>query len=304
MSIPATVIYHSADFDGIFCREIARKFLPKDTVFHGWDFGDKPLPIPPEGTIYVMDLPVDRVFGGAFHASGTAGVYLGGKDFTDRLIWIDHHKSSIDTHPSWLDGYRIDGVAACRLAWQWFTCDEIKVLLPTKENFVTRNVYEPMPVMWAGEYDVWDKRDSEAERFQFGLRGEREVDFLSLLNPGPNHTPYINRLLNSGTTVQTYQRKVDAIAAGRSFVTQAYGLNFLVINSAFGNSLAFASKDKPETGHDALMLFYWDGRDYVVSMYHAAHNTGIDLSEIAKAHGGGGHRGACGFRTKTPSFLP
>ena len=23
-----TVIYHSADFDGIFCREIARKFLP------------------------------------------------------------------------------------------------------------------------------------------------------------------------------------------------------------------------------------------------------------------------------------
>jgi len=26
-----TVIYHSADFDGLFCREVARKFLPADT---------------------------------------------------------------------------------------------------------------------------------------------------------------------------------------------------------------------------------------------------------------------------------
>ena len=34
-----TVIHHSADFDGIFCREIARKFLP-DAELIGWDFGD------------------------------------------------------------------------------------------------------------------------------------------------------------------------------------------------------------------------------------------------------------------------
>lgn len=37
-----TVTHHSADFDGIFCREIARKFIP-DAKLIGWDFGDEPL---------------------------------------------------------------------------------------------------------------------------------------------------------------------------------------------------------------------------------------------------------------------
>jgi hypothetical protein len=39
-------------------------FLGDEGVtYAGWDFGDKPLEIPSEGTVYVMDLPVDRVFG-------------------------------------------------------------------------------------------------------------------------------------------------------------------------------------------------------------------------------------------------
>src|SRR5689334_2584883 len=108
-----TVIHHSADFDGIFCREIARKFLPPDTEFIGWDFGNAILPVPSEGTIFVMDLPVDRVFGIEFRAD----TY---HRFVERVIWIDHHKTSIDTHPESITGYRIDGVSACRLAWQWF----------------------------------------------------------------------------------------------------------------------------------------------------------------------------------------
>ena len=65
-----TVIHHSADFDGIFCREIARKFLP-DAEIIGWDFGDKPLAIP-DGQIYILDLPVDRVFGYDFKNMGAS----------------------------------------------------------------------------------------------------------------------------------------------------------------------------------------------------------------------------------------
>lgn len=40
-TMKTTVIYHSADYDGIFCREIARRFLP-DAELIGWDFADKP----------------------------------------------------------------------------------------------------------------------------------------------------------------------------------------------------------------------------------------------------------------------
>ncbi len=114
-----TVIFHAGDYDGIFCREIARKFLPPDTEFIGWDFADKPLTVP-DGRIYVLDLPVDRVFGldfskGCVEAGDIASSVL------SRLVWVDHHKSSIETHPTEIPGYRIDGVAACRLCWAYFT---------------------------------------------------------------------------------------------------------------------------------------------------------------------------------------
>lgn len=119
------VIYHSADFDGIFCREIANKFLTKAQIepkLIGWDFGDPPLKMSDMEdcrSVVVMDLPIDRVFGLAGPPRldterERAGV-------RDKIVWIDHHKSSIDSHPKEIPGYRIEGVAACRLAWVYFS---------------------------------------------------------------------------------------------------------------------------------------------------------------------------------------
>lgn len=79
-----TVVFHSADFDGIFCREIARKFLPEAELI-GWDFGDAPLEFPENGTVYVLDLPPDRPF----------GVESVTPEMAARMVWIDHHASSL-----------------------------------------------------------------------------------------------------------------------------------------------------------------------------------------------------------------
>lgn len=137
-----TVIYHSADFDGIFCREIAKHFLP-DANLIGWNFGDPLIPMPQDGDVYILDLSPDCL-----------GQVKNGDP--NRLIWIDHHKTSID---KWerhqLRGYRIDGVAACRLAWQWFLCCDGNWpaprtsamapagVLPQKQGFIRREVQEP-----------------------------------------------------------------------------------------------------------------------------------------------------------------
>src|SRR5512138_813842 len=98
-----TVIYHSADYDGIFCREIARKFLP-DAELIGWNFGDPKVLDNGSDIFYILDLSPECI-------DNTL-------DYSD-IIWIDHHKTSIEKYPSDIPGYRIDGVAACRLAWQW-----------------------------------------------------------------------------------------------------------------------------------------------------------------------------------------
>lgn len=302
-----TVIYHSADFDGIFCREIARKFLP-DAKLIGWNFGDLPLPIP-DGKIYVLDLPVDEPFG--FKFNDFQATYLKVHDskneaLTGRLVWIDHHKSSIESHPKDICGYRIDGVAACRLTWQWFSVlgfpggsGNLKFAggFPQKEAFIDRKVSEPLAVRLAGEYDVWDKRDYRADVFQFGLRSVDEGAYFweALLQTDGVGEKAVEELLENGYLLQRYQQRTDAQAMSRSFVLGWEGLKFLCLNTTRCNSLTFASRDVPETGHDALMGFYFNGRVWTFSLYHAKHRTDLDLSEIAKRWGGGGHRGACGF---------
>lgn len=311
------VIYHSADFDGVFSGQIAKTFLP-DAELIGWDFRDQPLVFPEDAqTIYIIDLPVDRVFGWQFQPMDGGGVALHGpemgmlKEIFDKVIWIDHHKSSIDIHPMAIPGYRIDGVAACRLAWHWFSSgrhvpNQECYPLADKQQYIDRAVSEPLAVRLAGENDIWDKRDPNADIFQFGLRSIElgPQHWLELLMPPPKSGHVgtgeilVSVLLENGQLLQRYQQRSDAGMMGRSFLVEHDGLVFLALNTARCNSLTFASKDVPETGHDALLGFYYDGKMFHVSLYHARHRTDLDLSTIAVKYGGGGHRGACGFKVE------
>jgi uncharacterized protein len=327
------VIYHRADFDGIFCREIARKFLGETAEYIGWDYGD-PVPTPDvvsaEDQLYMLDISIEGLMR------------------HPKLIWIDHHKSAMEKFHHGIPGYRIDGVAACRLTWQWFKASPQAGLfsfgvgrftegvephnndceLPLKEAFLDRSVSEPLAVRLAGEYDIWDKRDWRSDTFQFGLRSRElnsfdwvqmlsENDKMSLddieslimvghqnlLEPDDTCAPAtVLGLLEDGTIIQRYQKASDAGTASRSFRIQFEGIEFLTLNTARCNSLTFESLDKTETGHNALMGFYFTGTHWSFSLYHSKHRKDIDLSIIASKYGGGGHRGACGFRCKTLPF--
>jgi hypothetical protein len=291
-----TVIYHSADFDGIFCREISRKFLPEAELI-GWDFTDDALPIIEEGNIYILDLPVDRVFGWNF----AKGIYPAG--FLSRVVWIDHHKSSIETHPTEIAGYRIDGVAACRLAWQWFTkVSELNEFTlhqaPQKRDFIDCRVAEPYAVQLAGEYDVFDKRDGNAELFQFGLKSQPLTNehWAALLSMDSDGMRFSRKLLYQGEPL-AYARANEYrdVITQQGFDLQFEGLCFLACNSHELDirSQLFEAGIKPH--HDGLLGFSFNGKDWRVSMYGVPSKPDIDFSVIAKKYGGGGHRQACGF---------
>lgn len=296
MNTKATVIYHSADFDGLFCREIARKFLPNAELI-GWNYGDAKLSFLNEGTLYILDLSPECL-----------AIPLR-DDVKQRVVWIDHHKSAIESFPSNILGYRIDGVAACRLTWQWFTHEIANnvmsdpAYLPQKDEFLNRQVSEPLAVRLAGEYDIWDRRDPNAELFQHGLRSVPLTDGLwdELLTP-KNLPHLVDQLLEKGEAFQYAKTKENEdVITHYGFTIQFEGLTFLACNHARYNSHLFTAGLKPE--HDACFGFKWDGKIWEVSLYHASGKEHHDLSLIAVKYGGGGHRGACGFRTDKLPFL-
>src|SRR6266576_302080 len=130
------IIHHDADYDGILSNEVCRHFLLKDgneVTSIGWDYG-KPTPQTDAynyDQIFMVDISVKELMD---------------KERLPNLIWLDHHKTAIDEFDPSIPGYRIDGVAACRLAWQWFShVVANKVMgdaayLPKKEEYINRTV--------------------------------------------------------------------------------------------------------------------------------------------------------------------
>lgn len=302
-----TVLYHRADFDGLFCREIARKFLP-DAELIGWDYGDPLILMPSDGLVYILDLSPDSL---CDHPGLSKMIW-------NRIVWIDHHKTAIDKYPASISGYRIDGVAACRLAWQWFSRDPHDVVLamskdaglPTKQDFIDRKVIEPIAVRLAGEYDILDKRDPDAELFQHGLRSQYLTDakwnWMLTGDQGPDaampkrYNTVVEGLLADGRIVQYAKTEENkSIIKGCGFTVHFEGFCLLACNAARYNSQLFTAGLLLE--HDGCLGFNWDGKQWRVSLY--TDKPGIDLSPVAVKYGGGGHRGACGFRCANLPFI-
>lgn len=330
------IIYHDADFDGKLSNEVCRHWLATKhpgSVIHsyGWDYG-RPEPVTSqlafddgsmEGVcagwehydrIFIVDLSVDTL--------------MARTDLRDKIVWIDHHKSALEKwdhvveeghyHPDNpvsvkpFAGYRIDGVAACRLCWQFFLhwvpdINEFGAVnpysvLPGKVGFVARCVPEPRLIRLVGEYDVWDHRDPDTKPLQFGLRACSGQELGRLVFEQFSDTPEGDALLldvvAGGRMVQLYCDAQNLDYASKfAHTIQWEGLTFCALNIAQrGNSDLFHGAVGPR--HDALFAWRFDGPSgsCIVSLYHAPGKTHLDLSEIAKKYGGGGHRGACGFR--------
>jgi oligoribonuclease NrnB/cAMP/cGMP phosphodiesterase (DHH superfamily) len=310
------IIYHDADFDGKLSNEVCRYWLnrlhPNATIHsYGWDYG-RPVPdenarthrITVEGgsanttyewtdydAIYIVDLSVDEL--------------MARTDLDEKIIWIDHHKSAIEKWDNPLVerlvimGYRIDGVAACRLCWQWFVNSAGYLgVLPSKQDFIDRNVQEPALIRLAGEYDIWDHRNPNGKFLQFGLRSIDDAEFRELLMAqfsglDDNH---LAAVIETGVSIKSYCDKMaDEYSAAYAHTIKWNGLTFCVLNiGQRGNSDLLRGGIKPE--HDACFAWRFDGKQVMVSLYHIEGKTHHDLSLIAVKYKGGGHKGACGFR--------
>lgn len=261
--------YHNADFDGKCSAAIVRYANPS-TELIGINYGDE-FPweiIQKDERVYMVDFSL-QPFSDMVRLN----------EMCD-LFWIDHHKTAIDDEKKSgvkIDGLRRIGIGACALVWEFLF-----------------NTFIPDGVRLLAEYDVWNHTNPETLPFQYGLR---------LANPEPNddvwfdlfdNYPSISMVINTGKTIIEYETSQNKIQASvKSFDLEFDGLKFIAMNHGPANSQVFSSVWDPEK-YDAMMLFYIRRGIWKVSLY--TEKEGVDVSEVAKRWGGGGHKQAAGFQ--------
>jgi oligoribonuclease NrnB/cAMP/cGMP phosphodiesterase (DHH superfamily) len=263
-------IYHNADQDGECSAAIVRKRYP-ECKFFGMQYGDKLPPITQDIlTIIMVDfsLPMKEM-----------------KDLSNivALTWIDHHITAMQDYLNDLNlvlsGLQDSSKAACELTWEYFFPNQ---LIPTAVRLV-------------GAYDVWNHKDLDVVPFHYGvescpLKG-KEALWITLLSPFPK--TLVKRLIREGKVCQTYQEAQDAQLL-KIYTYKVYfeGLECLVINWPGSPSL-LAEQAKALYDYEAFISFSYQKNKWSVSL--RSYNDKVNVAEIAKSRGGGGHHMAARF---------
>jgi hypothetical protein len=319
------ILYHKADWDGIASGLVIKWFLLRAGVskenihLYGMDYGD-PLPDLAEREDPLLKWPLSwrEVFGKIFIVDFTCPALMDETGLRDRIIWLDHHASAIAQYEGHgFMGARVDGVAACRIAWQWGVRtyvareEDIQTGFPDLARFNEgTTILEPPIIRLLGEWDVWDHHDPDAARLQYGLgamTAEHAWAFIwrqLSLDPEEIDKGMVDfwTRIHVGRFVQRYMERRDReLAAQLCHTVQWRGLKFCCRQTDRKSSLAFAGAVKPE--HDALLAWHLKSDGQVsVSLYRVTDKPSVDILSIAVAFGGGGHPGACGFRLRWFEF--
>ena len=267
--------YHKSDLDGHCSGAIVKKRYPECEMI-GVDYNDTlDIDSISEGEmVFVVDF--------SFSVAEMAAL-----DIKAQLYWIDHHKSAIEKmadYPRKIAGHTEIGKAGCELTWEYFYADD------------------PMPlaVRLLGRYDVWKhEEDERILPFQYGIRSYEDTLPESSIWSGffEGEELLLNETLSHGETILAYQNTQNAVyAKGMAYEAEFEGHRAIIINRAYGNSQLFDSVYDPEK-HDIMIVFGVKPKEFKYSLYSV--KPEIDVSEIAKKYGGGGHAGAAGFFSET-----
>lgn len=301
-------IYHSIDLDGQMSAAIVklmyeriikeRSELRKEDMslvhtmdFIGYNYG-QPIPdLSSYGYVIMCDIsfPEEEMF----------KIYMQ-KEYGN-FIWLDHHISAINIslERDYEDtpGDRDTNFAACELTWKYFF---------PKETM-------PEIVRLLGRYDCFGHKGTEEEQmvleFQYGAR-QCITDYIDAYEHLLDCN--IETILNRGHAIYQYLCTEAKQTYKNGFVinfTGDYPINgvglfynglvtykFICINKERFNPINFGI-DYHKDGYDGCACFHIDSTGtYCFSLYND--NGLVDCSLIAKQFGGGGHKGASGFRVK------
>lgn len=278
--------YHSADLDG-HCSGAIVKYHNPSVELIPINYGD-PFPwdtIGKNEIVYMVDFSLQP-----FNQMAKLNDLC-------QLVWIDHHESAISDYHDYdgaIEGRRAVNKAACQICWEYMSGEPV-----------------PEAIRLLSKYDIWQLKDPKVLPFQYGCRlrhtDPREDLNLSWWVSIFKDNKLCNSIRHDGLMILQYEE-----ATNRKYL-EAYGhavswtvdlpatpllgkgrmyLHCYAVNKGLTSSKLFDSL--PDKDRYDVWITYCqrpDGR-YTVSLY----SEQTDVSIIAHAMGGGGHKGASGFQ--------
>ncbi len=277
-----TLCLHHDDADGRASAAIVRRFYGPETQCHEMNYGD-PVPwddVAQAERVVVVDfsLPLETMLR---LAEGRA------------FIWIDHHKTALEAlgeeaeRRGW-PGIRDVSEAACVLTWRFF--------FP----------HQPVPraVVLIGDRDIWRWAEPETGPFNAALYAEEDTSpcndafWQPLLDDDPEA---FQRLLTKGEILHTARlREVRHLVDEKGFEVLFEGLRTLALNTRGRGEIGEYIRQK---GYPLGYCYFDAWHQGQLYTFVTLYSDQVDVSEIARKFGGGGHPGAAGFgfpRGETP----
>ena len=210
-----------------------------------------------------------------------------------KIRWIDHHISSIEllkVHPelSIIPGVIKDGISGAALTYM----------------YCFMNNYElseaPLYIRLISDYDCWQLKINPYTDF-FKLYYDSNKDkwkCLDDLYENRFDERFIKQCYEKGRIIKQF------IDADNEYYMKQYGyeaefegMTVLVVNKDT-NSWIFGEAIKE---YPMVVNYAFNGSEYVYSLY-SDKNSSTNCSKYAEKYGGGGHKGAAGFRSKELLF--
>jgi uncharacterized protein len=267
------VMYHNHDLDGWMSAAIVKLRFP-DVKLIGWDYGS----IVPDVTfqeVIMVDVSLLPTLM---------------KEMRNRTTWIDHHASaindSIKNNYSGMSGIRDSSFAACELTWKYFFPDSSM----------------PEIVRLLGRYDCFGHKGTAEElkvlEFQYGAQQfitgvDDAFTYLKMASKSLfRNASVVESIHHAGKTIYKYLCSEAKQIYARRFTETYAGYKIAMINVDRFNPVNFGI-DYHADGYDIAGCFWFVNGKWSFSFYND--NGKVDVSELCKMEGGGGHKGAAGF---------
>jgi oligoribonuclease NrnB/cAMP/cGMP phosphodiesterase (DHH superfamily) len=205
-------------------------------------------------------------------------------DHFDEVLVLDHHisaqKECGDLPYTYFDMNR----SGAGIVWDWFCKDEL-------------GVGRPLLIDLIEDRDIWKWKVPNAKELLLVIEMYRRT-FPEWDKISARLTDHYDECVAEGKSYLRYHNKVIGILGSPNKVHKLLISNYVIpaINCNFyqselGSNLAEANKLK------TAAIYYCTGKGWNISL-RSSKDGGLDVSELAKLYGGGGHKNAAAFRVE------